>query len=88
MKTIRRYVPILLVVAMTMASPALGEDGSPLNAEEQALVEVEENVLSLQSQLAEARARNNDPEKIEKLQKDFDELQKRRVELLRKTWQM
>ena len=64
------------------------DDTSMMNEEEKALHQVEQDVLSLQMELSAARKRGDDPEKIEELQKKFDKLQKRRVGLLRQTWQL
>ncbi len=88
MKRFGIFAPLLIVTALLAFSPAPSSGESPMNPDEQALMEVEENVLSLQRQLSEAQIRGDDAEKTKKLQKEFDALQKKRVELLRKTWQM
>jgi hypothetical protein len=70
-----------------VAAPAQSGN-SPLTEEEQVLEQVEDNVLALQRALSAARKRGDDAEEIGKLQKKFDKLQKKRVGLLRATWQM
>lgn len=77
----------VVVSALAFAGPALAQGNSPLTKEEKQLQKVESDVLTLQRKLSAARKRGDD-EKVERLQKQFDELQKKRVELLRATWQM
>ncbi len=78
---------LLLQVAL-LAGPGLAQGSSPLNKDEKELLRVEDSVLTVQRALSAARKRGDDPEKVEKLQKKFDKLQKKRVGLLRATWQM
>ena len=79
----------VFVFRAPLALPCGAQSGSsPLNEEEEQLLEVEENVISLQRELSAARKRGDDAETIGVLQKKFDKLQKRRVGLLRDTWQM
>lgn len=77
------------ILAMGLATSAPAQSGSsPLNEEEQELMRVESSVVEVQRALSAARKRGDDPEAIGKLEKKFDKLQKKRVGLLRSTWQM
>lgn len=78
---------VLLIIALATAAPA--QPGtSPLTDEEKELMAVESNVVAVQLELSAARRRGDSPEDIEKLQKKFDKLQKKRKSLLQATWQM
>lgn len=77
----------LSLFLVTTASAQSG-GSSPLSEEEQQLMEIESSVISVQLALSAARKRGDDPEEIEKLQKKFDKLQKKRRSLLQATWQM
>lgn len=82
---------IVASISLHLASllgAGLAQGASPLNPEEKELLRVEDHVLTVQRALSAARRRGDDPEKVEKLQKKFDKLQKKRVGLLRATWQM
>ena len=59
----------------------------PLSDEEKKLQHLETNVLTLQRKLSAARKRG-DAEEVKRLQKQFDKSQKKRLGLLRDTWQM
>ncbi len=78
----------LAVLVAILSGPAFSQGTSPLNESEQELLRVDGHVLTVQRALSAARKRGDDPEKVRKLQKKFDKLQKKRVGLLRETWQM
>ncbi len=79
----------VLVVSATLATTAPAQSGSsPLSDEEKELNQVEGSVVELQRAISAARKRGDDPERLGKLRKKFDKLQKKRVGLLQATWQM
>lgn len=80
---------VALVAGLFLTTTAIAQSGSsPPTEEEQVLETVEDNVIEVQRALSAARKRGDDPEKVAKLQKKFDKLQKKRVGLLRDSWQM
>jgi len=83
----RTALAVGAVLVVAIAAPAQSGN-SPLTEEEQVLERVDDNVIEVQRALSAARKRGADPEKLGKLQKKFDKLQKKRVGLLRATWQM
>lgn len=77
------------LLLLALAGAATGQSGSsPLNDEERELLQVETSVIEVQRALSAARKRGDDAAAIGKLEKKFDKLQKKRVGLLRSTWQM
>jgi len=75
------------LLALCVSGPALSQGSSPLNDAEKALMKTEENVIDVQRQLSAARKRG-DAKQVKALQKKFDKTQKKRIGLLRSTWQM
>lgn len=77
------------MLCIGLATVALAQsDSPPLNEEEQELQQIEGETIPLQKALSAARRRGDDPDEVKRLQKQYDNLQKRRVEILRSTWQM
>ncbi len=85
----RIFVAVAAVASFLMMAPAMAQDvgNSPMNEEEKELLGVEEDVLTLQRKLSAAR-KKGETEEVKRLQKQFDKAQKKRIGLLRSTWQM
>lgn len=88
MKTFGLRVAAAVLALALGTVPLAADDSLMMNDDEKALSEIEDQVVTLQVELSAARRRGDDEKKVEKMQKKFDDLQKKRVELLRRTWQM